>query len=249
MDDRAIAEMFGAEERHFWFVGTRRIVLHALARRLPFISTSSTRALALLDLGCGTGFTVACGRRLGQWTGLDTSTEALRLARQRVPSATWIKGTATALPFPDASFDGLTCLDVIEHIKDDLSVVREIHRVLAPGGVGVLTVPGWPLLFGPHDLALGHVRRYKRAQLHELLSAARLHIELLSSYNLLLAPALIATRLLLNLVPRKAGTDVGLTPSWVNRPLAWLLGQERLLADRLPLRGGISLLAIVRATQ
>src|SRR5690606_40218460 len=47
----------------------------------------------------------------------------------------------TALEFPDRSFDLVICNHVLEHIPDDLAAMREIHRVLAPGGKAVITVP------------------------------------------------------------------------------------------------------------
>lgn len=241
MDDHAIQEMHDAEQRHFWFVGTRRIVLHALGRRLT--GTASTRRL--LDVGCGSGGTIAAGAQLGRWTGLDTSAAALAFARARHPEATWVQGSATALPFADASFDGVVCLDVIEHLADDHGAAGEIARVLAPGGVALIATPGWPSLFGPHDGALGHVRRYHRQQLRSLLRGAELDVVLLSSYNLLLAPAVVIARLARRALGGE-GTDVRRTPTWLDTPLAWLLASERHLADRLPLRGGISLLAVVR---
>lgn len=85
---------------------------------------------ALLDLGCGSAW---LGRFYEQYTGLDASDEAIAAAADR--GYTVIKGSVDEpLPFPDASFDGVVAKDLLEHVADPGAVVREIRRVLRPGG-------------------------------------------------------------------------------------------------------------------
>jgi SAM-dependent methyltransferase len=66
----------------------------------------------------------------------------------------------TQLPFPDGSFDGVVCGEVLEHIDDDRAALRELCRVLRPGGVLVATVPANPWLYDWFDKWVGHLRRY-----------------------------------------------------------------------------------------
>ncbi|HEY9481166.1 MAG TPA: class I SAM-dependent methyltransferase, partial [Candidatus Paceibacterota bacterium] len=73
--------------------------------------------------------------------------EALRRSLSEVPEAaqhvrTHI-GSLTALPFPNNSFDRIVCPEVVEHIADDQSALRELARVLAPGGKLIFSVPAW----------------------------------------------------------------------------------------------------------
>jgi SAM-dependent methyltransferase len=241
VDDQCLAEMSANEEDHFWFRGTRAIIVHALRRRL---SRHGPRP-RLLDAGCGTGFTIARAAPLGDWVGCDLSPAALRLSRQRSVDASWVQAAIGALPFDDASFDALVCLDVLEHLEDDLEAVLELRRVLRPGAFGIVSVPAWPRLFGPHDVALGHRRRYSRAQLATLLARAGFMVELLSSYNVVLAPVVFAARWLRR-DQTSDTTDVARTPAWLNVPLATLLASERFVVDRLSVRGGISLMAVIR---
>lgn len=85
---------------------------------------------ALLDLGCGSAW---LGRFYEHYTGLDASDEAIAAAAER--GYTVIKGSVDEpLPFPDASFDGVVAKDLLEHVADPGAVVREIRRVLKPGG-------------------------------------------------------------------------------------------------------------------
>jgi SAM-dependent methyltransferase len=77
---------------------------------------------------------------------------------------------------PDESFDVITLLDVLEHIKNDQQFLAEIVTRLGPGGYLVISVPAWPRLFSSHDVALEHYRRYRPATLAELLQAESLEI-------------------------------------------------------------------------
>jgi SAM-dependent methyltransferase len=84
----------------------------------------------LLDLGCGSAW---LGRFYDDYTGLDASQEAIDAAAER--GFTVIQGSvAEPLPFPDGTFDGVVAKDLLEHVDDPGAVVREINRILKPGG-------------------------------------------------------------------------------------------------------------------
>ena len=80
------------------------------------------------------------------------------------------------LPFPDEHFDLVMSTDLWEHIEDHRTVAREALRVLRPGGVLLLAVPSGMDLWSGHDVALGHVRRYEREQLVDLVTGAGLDL-------------------------------------------------------------------------
>lgn len=92
----------------------------------------------LLDLGTGIG---AVAARLAQRfpsatiTGLDRSHAQLSVAAQRHPVARYVEGDAARMPFADASFDHVHATWLLEHVQDPAAVVREVLRVLEPGGV------------------------------------------------------------------------------------------------------------------
>src|SRR5262249_23693342 len=78
---------------------------------------------------------------------------------------------------PDARFDLLLLLDVLEHVDDDRAFLTTLVRDnLAGGGSVVVTVPAWPWLYGAHDAALNHRRRYGQAEARRLLADAGLAI-------------------------------------------------------------------------
>ena len=79
--------------------------------------------------------------------GIDLSPFILRKARIRLGArASLVRSDAMALPFRDGAFDRVYCSEVLEHVLDPESVIREMHRVLAPGGIAVISVPNEVLI-------------------------------------------------------------------------------------------------------
>ena len=96
--------------------------------------------LQLLDVGCGGGLLAEEFANLNcRVTGIDPSEQSLITARahaqQRGLAIDYCQGFGDALPFPDASFDVVSCCDVLEHIPDWPATLVEIARVLKPGGL------------------------------------------------------------------------------------------------------------------
>ncbi len=100
----------------------------------------------VLDLGCAFGYGTAKIARHYETYGLDASPDYIRRARRAVPRARFAVGVAERLPYPDALFDAVVLLDVLEHVDDERRVVVEIARVLRPGGLLVVSVPHSGLL-------------------------------------------------------------------------------------------------------
>lgn len=155
MEREEYSKLERREHFYFWNVGRREILDEALSRNLE-----EQRNLEILDIGCGPGGNLLFLDKYGRVTGLDVSEEALRFAKAKGYEEV-IQAGAEKVPLPDGAFDLISCLDVLEHIEKDDRVLREIFRLLKPGGILLLTVPAHPFLFGPHDRFLGHLRRYR----------------------------------------------------------------------------------------
>lgn len=80
-------------------------------------------------------------------------------------------------------------LDVLEHLPDDVAVLRQFHSALPPGGKLYIKVPAMPWLYGPVDEASGHYRRYTRSSLMAAVQAAGFHVEKCKYMNLAAVPA------------------------------------------------------------
>jgi demethylmenaquinone methyltransferase/2-methoxy-6-polyprenyl-1,4-benzoquinol methylase len=96
----------------------------------------------VLDACCGTGdLAVACARAGGSVTGLDFSERMLERARRKAPELDWVQGDVLALPFEDAAFDSATVGFGVRNVEDISAALRELRRVLRPGGrVAVLEI-------------------------------------------------------------------------------------------------------------
>jgi SAM-dependent methyltransferase len=173
MQYRDLAEMYAVETDHWWFAGKRLLFKRLLAGRLAY------PGLRILDIGCGTGAAAVDFGAHGRLCACDRSTDALSFARSRGVRSV-VASDAVSLPFADASFDLVLAFDVIEHVSDDLGMVRELKRVLRPRGAIAIHVPAWPSLWSRHDEVLEHKRRYTRRGLRRLLLDADLHAEYLA---------------------------------------------------------------------
>jgi SAM-dependent methyltransferase len=176
------------ESRHFWFTARNDVILTTMRSAIgPFAG------LRALDVGCGTGFVLAAleGAGLDAY-GIDMHHAALARARTRVRGPLF-RSNAAVLPFfPD--FDIVTLFDVIEHVDDDVGVLRQAHGALAPGGHVVVTVPANPKLWTSYDEVIGHKRRYDRDALAQALVKSRFEVRYLAYFNCLPLLAQIAQR-------------------------------------------------------
>ncbi len=244
MDERLRAAALAVEEDHWWYRGRRRIIAAEIDRlALP-------PGARILDAGCGSGRMLVELARYGSVAGVELDSEAVAIARARdhfdVRAA-----RVEELPFADATFDLITCLDVIEHTPDDRLTLAELRRVCRPGGWLLVTVPAYPALWSRHDEQNHHYRRYTRAMLRSASLAAGWQPVRATSFNsLLLAPAAavrLGQRWLLAPSRRAQGTDLELGPSWRGGLLERLLAAEAAWLRRgrsLPF--GLSLLAVLR---
>jgi SAM-dependent methyltransferase len=124
----------------------------------------------ILDVGCSSGFLVAeLVRAIPEAAviGADYILEIVLNGAQRLPNNPFLQFDLRRCPLPDACIDGVTALNVLEHIDDDLKALAEIHRILKPGGLAHIEVPADPGSFGLYDEILLHFRRYRLRDLVE----------------------------------------------------------------------------------
>lgn len=241
MNRSEIVRMAQLESRHWWFVGTRRVIK-------THISRSVQPGARLLDVGCGTGYTLSLLQHDFNCYGLDFSPEATVFTREKSDAVT-VRCSALEIPFAPETFDAVTALDVVEHLDSDRDALAQIFAVLRPGGTLIATVPAHPWMFSRHDVALGHKRRYTARAFRMRLQEAGFVVQRLTAFNCLLAPIIMALRLLKK--PFTAGdqtptSDLVLPSRPVNCILTAVLGLENWLLGKMNLPFGISLLAVAQ---
>ncbi|MGQ9519662.1 MAG: class I SAM-dependent methyltransferase [Candidatus Fervidibacter sp.] len=246
MTDAEILKMARLEDRYWWFIGRRFIVLMLIQR---FWKPKSNPAL-ILDLGCGTGGSFSLLRNFGVVVGLDNSRLALSHARKRGMKHLTL-GDALSLPFIDNSFDLVAILDVLEHLEDDCQALKEIWRVLKPEGRVVFTVPAFMSLWSVHDIALAHKRRYLWNEIHDRVVQSGLKLLHLSYAICPLLPIVFVFRKIQNSLMRnkKPATALIELPSPLNRLLIALLKLEAALIPLVRLPFGVSLVGIAEKQQ
>jgi len=90
---------------------------------------------------------------------------------------------ASSFPTTNGGFDTVVCLNVVEHVKDDLGALVNIRNVLAPGGRAVILVPNGPWNFGTLDEVVGHERRYRSQDLAQVAASAGMEVERIFGFN------------------------------------------------------------------
>jgi ubiquinone/menaquinone biosynthesis C-methylase UbiE len=188
--DRLLDATARAERDHFWFRGFRRFVTPLLDR-----AAAGRSDLHLLDCGCGTGNNLRMLRKYGGATGIDLTFSGLAYAR-RQGERLIARASATALPFPEQTFDIVTSFDVIYAFDDDTAAaaLAEMHRVLVPGGHLVLNVAALPILRGNHSVLGGEVQRYTRRSLRAHLERAGFAVRRLTYTNASILPIVAGVR-------------------------------------------------------
>ncbi len=133
----------------------------------------------VLDIGCGAGNMIHHLSRYGCVKGIEVDARPVAMAQQRGYDVRL--GDATrSIPFPDASFDLVTALDVIEHVDNDEAIIREAYRVLRPGGILTISTPAFQWLWSYNDVLNGHKHRYTPRELRERVERAGFRIRRLT---------------------------------------------------------------------
>jgi SAM-dependent methyltransferase len=235
---------YALEGSHWWFIGRRRIFLAVLEAAVA----GRTRPLDVLDFGCGTGAFLEHLARFGTVSAVDGDPDAVRFCHERGRSEVRHVGPTEPLPFADESFDLVTTLDVIEHIEDDVAALRELRRVMRPGGLLLVAVPAFMFLWGDQDEISHHFRRYTAPSLRRSLRAAGFEVAKTSYFNTWLFAPIAVVRIVRRLLraPDVSRTDFDVGPRPLNFALGALFGSEATLVARRRLPFGVSLLALAR---
>ena len=169
-------------------VASRRRARSALRQHLR----SENPELVLLEVGCSSGFLLE--ELASDWPGhlvigADYIPGPLYRLATRMPAIPLMRFDLTRCPLPSASVDAVVILNVLEHIEDHQEAVRQVARILKPGGIVVVEVPAGPQLYDVYDKLLKHYRRYRAGEVRQILEDAGLPVVSLSHLGWLPYPA------------------------------------------------------------
>lgn len=242
MEDEFIEEMSEVEGNNWWHEGRRRILCDTLESILKNIKNPT-----ILDVGCGTGGTSNAFLKFGDLTGTDFSLSALKLASKKGLENIF-RSTLTDIPLKNNSFDAITALDVIEHVKDDSAVLLEMKRLIKQNGHIIITVPAFQFLWSEHDVALSHFRRYDVETLTKILNESGFDIVRISYFvSFIFLPYALYRLLTRNSANKEKPKTVRRTfPKIINSFLEKTMLIENALLKRTSLPFGISLICIAK---
>jgi ubiquinone/menaquinone biosynthesis C-methylase UbiE len=232
---RRMAEV---EDVHWWYRSTRALLQQLLAGSLG----SGGR---FLDVGCGTGATGGWLAEHGDLVAVDFERQALTLFGERHNSIGLVAADAGQLPLATDGFDAVVCVTVLCHrsIVEPAAVVRELARVVRPGGVLCLWEPGVKRLDRAHDRVTHTGRRFSRRELASYVAGAGLTLERSTGAYAFLVPAAAAK----TLVERgEVESDLDHHAGGLRGVLGGLASAERRLLRHVDLPFGLTVVAVGR---
>jgi ubiquinone/menaquinone biosynthesis C-methylase UbiE len=243
MDKAEYRRMAQVEQTHWWYQATRRLLRQFIVSELREVEQSTPRRF--LDAGCGTGATGAWLADFGSVIALDTEVEALNLYCQAHPEAQLIHGDISAIDLSDDFVDAALCVTVLYHgeVTDPGAAVRELARVVKPGGLVCLMEPGVRSLRRSHDQVTHAARRFSRRELETLAANAGLDIiRSTGAYSFLVPPAWLKSRVERN----TTSSDLDSNTSGLFGLLGLLARFERRILRVVSLPFGLSVIVVAR---
>jgi SAM-dependent methyltransferase len=153
----------GKTKEYLWFKA-RNNLIDVLMKK----ACKNKRQLKILNIGAGTGDDLEVLNKYGENYVIDIDEKALSIIDDSLCEEKKVSD-ACNLTYADNFFDVVVSFDVFEHIKKDKDAAAEIYRVLKDNGALIFTVPAFQFLFGSHDKALNHQRRYSKKSIKVLL--------------------------------------------------------------------------------
>jgi SAM-dependent methyltransferase len=235
---------YRAEQSHFWFRGFRQYMRPALAR-----ATAGVAAPRILDCGCGTGSNLDMLKPFGNAVGFDLTrigTEFARAHGHRVAQA-----SIRDIPFRSNTFDLATSFDVFQVLPDEIeqAAIKEMWRVVKPGGRILLHVAALDILYGGHSALSQETRRYTPPRLRSLVESAGFAVERVTFDHFTLLPFILPVRLWHRFTAKDGQTsesEIMVPMAPVNAALTALVSLEAIALRVVNMPLGSSLMCLAR---
>jgi SAM-dependent methyltransferase len=225
MNPAEFVNIAGCEKEFWWYRGMRDILFRMLE---PYLAQRTVRRA--LEAGCGTGYFSRIMQAERGWpvVPVDISAEGLRYARAMGVQRP-VQADILELPFGGGTFDMVLSIDVLPHLPhgEEERAVRELARVLAPGGLLVIRAAALDVLRSRHSAFAFERQRFTRERLSAAVRAAGLRV-LRSTYanSLLMPVALAKFRVWEPLLRRPPASGIDPVAPWLDRALYRVLAAE-----------------------
>lgn len=234
-----VESLSNIESGYWWYEGR----IHWASEMLKE-AVKDPSSLSYADIGCGTGgFASQMKQRFGFTQALlvDADPAVLTHARKHPGFEVLQADLEKRFEFP-FNAQIISCMDVLEHVKDDHALMRNMAEQLPKGGVLIASVPAFPALYSEWDRQLGHHRRYTKHSLTELFEASGLKIRKMRFMWSFLFPA--APVRLLKTKRYQSNMEFEKASPWVNKVLSTASRAEYRLAHFIKFPFGTSLICL-----
>jgi len=244
-------QLLRMQQEHFWYRGRHRFLLRAIDAEVR------GRGGSAVDLGggCGGWLKYLHEHRPGLFAELalaDSSLHALTLAGPGVREiAERHQADLYDLGWRER-WDVIFLLDVIEHLQDDATVLRQVEAALRPGGLLFVTTPALPFFHSYNDVLVHHLRRYTRADFKRLANECGLVLRRARYFMFFLSPLMLMRRWFVPDLETMTADDISdhlarthdLPPAPVNQILRFIFSLETPLGWHLAFPWGTSILGV-----
>jgi len=233
-----------SEEKYWWFVARRNFIALLINRmNLDFNSK-------ILDVGCSEGGLIQILENKGftSVSGIDVSEQAIAQCALRGINKVSLKDGINT-DFKDGEFDLIIASDVLEHIADERSALKEWCRILTPQGILLLFVPAFKTLWSSNDELNNHYRRYDKSYLINQIVSANFEIQRMSYWNSALFLPIFFQRTLERNLPKKTikkKDELYYINPFLNNLLGSVLKIENFFLSYFNAPVGVSLFAICK---
>ncbi len=230
-------------EKNHWLMKVRRMMV---VDNLTKYFSRSPKEVKILDFGCGSGIFVGeLGERGYDVSGTDISEEAIKFGELKGIKNLTIQDSHK-LNYPDRQFDVVLSMDVLEHLEDESWAIKEVARVLKPGGKFIVMVPAYQFLWGVQDEVAHHYRRYTLGGIKDkVLTSGEFKIVSSSYFNTILFLPIALVRLASRIFKlKKRQSDFDLNTPLLDKIFFSLFNFERKLLRYLKFPFGVSILLI-----
>ena len=231
-------------EKNHWLMRVRRQII---IDNLKKYFSEKPSEIKILDFGCGSGIFVNELQKRGyQTSGIDISEEAIKYGELRGIKNLKIQDSHK-LDYPNGNFNAVLSMDVLEHLEDESWAIKEVERILKPGGKFIIMVPAYQFLWGVQDEVAHHYRRYTLGGLKKkIIGSGKLEISHATYFNTLLFLPIAAVRLSSKIFGlKKRQSDFDINNPFLDKIFFSIFNFERKLLKHMKFPFGVSALLVL----
>jgi 2-polyprenyl-3-methyl-5-hydroxy-6-metoxy-1,4-benzoquinol methylase len=246
MNKNEYKKMAELEKEYWWHQGRLYLIDELINKHHP---NKTNRKI--LEVGCGTGETTRHLKKHGEVIGIDVSDEAIKYGKQNGIEDIYssdIVNIQNNKNLKDKKFDLIFALDVLEHIQEDKTAMKNIYGMLNTDGLFITTVPAHKFLWSEHDESLHHKRRYHMYEITKKLEDSNFTISDKSYFIFFLFPIVFAYRLWGNITGKSAypKTSYVILPKTLNNLFINLLKIEAKMIKYFRLPIGVTIVVVAK---